>query len=298
MMLMYYEEQTPKEYEPPGFMPAVFELSNLFHGETVVKNYGNAVSPHHTVGLYMERLDAAAQEAPKEVNNTQEMAESSIENSSVAATCNTEQEILSCQGEIKENAAEVISCLCGCNLNDLDMIQCDCCSSWQHTVCAGFYSNRDHRIQDVNYVCFSCRYTNNKSVLKQLKDLSAYRRALSVVFNEGIRDEKQMAPRLGFTARSTKRQIQRMIDDKFVCKPSGKHTQFTVIKTKDVRDRLRQYFNYELIKFPSFNSPGESLTQPRVTKPSTPPKMTNDATQEIIRTSVTELTLSVNDILE
>lgn len=180
------------------------------------------------------------------------------------------------------------------------MIQCDCCSSWQHTVCAGFYSNRDHRIQSVNYICFDCRFATNKPVLKVAKELTTYRRTLSVVFNEGISDVKSLANRLGFSTRVTNKQISKMTEDKFIVKQSGKLPTFVAMKTKQVRERLRQYFNYDLIKFPIFadicnhTTASASMTQPKVIRPC----CKSDAITDHQRFSVNDLTLSVNDKME
>lgn len=294
-MLLYYTEQTPKEYEPPGFMPSVFEVSNLFHGDTIIQTFGSAESPHHSISLGMERVKLIEQGSSCDGS-----APANVENDTLPTqpTCPSDPEIMSCIEPPKEQSVEatdITNCLCGCHINDLDMIQCDCCSNWQHTVCAGFYSNRDNRINSVNYVCFACRYANNKPVLKVMKDLSAYRRTLSVVFNEGLSEEKKMAARLGYTGRSTKRQIQKMVEDQFITRLPGKTANYSVIKTKEVRDRLRQYFNYELIKFPSFTQSGESMTQPKISKPTMIGKRQNG---DNYKSSVTELTLSVNDAME
>lgn len=261
-------------------MPAVFDLANLFDSETTAQTFGSAASPYHTVGLTMERRPQI--DIEQHTPSTQH------------ATCDSVQEISSCAvvpQEREEDTMDATSCLCGCDVNDLDMIQCDCCKKWQHTVCAGFYSNRDNRITTVNYVCFACRYANNKSVLKVMKELTAYRRALSVVFNEGISEEKLLGSRLGYSGRSTKRQIQKMMEDRFITKQPGKGSIYTVIKTKEVRDHLRLYFNYELISFPKLHASNESMTQPKVYK-------AKCKTPECLRTSVTELTLSVNDAME
>lgn len=191
------------------------------------------------------------------------------------------------------------SCFCGCNLNDLDMIQCDCCSTWQHTVCVGFYSNRDHRIQSTNYICFNCRHKNDNATMKFIKNLASYRRALSVTFNEGFENAKQLADRLGYSLRATSRHINRMLEEKFIEKQgsSSRNKEYQVIKTKQVRDRLRQYFNYELTTFPVINdSEVVFMTQAKVTKPrnqQTPVKIKS----EQLRTSVTELTMSCNDAM-
>lgn len=80
------------------------------------------------------------------------------------------------------------------------MILCDDCSKWQHTPCAGFYTNRDKRIPE-KYICYSCQYRGNGKLLKSLQDLSSIRRAISVVYSEGLQSIKWLSKRLGTTIR-------------------------------------------------------------------------------------------------
>ena len=286
MMLLYYENVTPKEYEPPGFMPSVFELSNLFHGDTAKHVFGTAISLFHSyylcvftlithrVGVSMERLIEGDR-----TNNKDKEPEPGLNKETIKE---------------KETGKDKIQCLCGCQLNDLDMIQCECCQTWQHTVCAGFYSNRDSRIQAIKYICFSCRFVNNKAAMGELKAVACYRRALSVVFNEGFSDEKKLSSRLGFSRACTKKQITRMLTDEFLVKENNGGSQISVVKTKQTRDKLRVYFDHELVKFPDL---GGSMTQPKVIKP-VKPTYTNaaanvDSLSLMNKTSVTELTMSV-----
>ena len=45
--LTYYDEVTPANYEPPGFMSSVFDLDALFSEQTSKMLYGMAISTHH-----------------------------------------------------------------------------------------------------------------------------------------------------------------------------------------------------------------------------------------------------------
>ena len=49
MTLTYYDDVTPKNYEPPGFTSTLFDLNNLFHGEGTMKHMcGTTISPFHS----------------------------------------------------------------------------------------------------------------------------------------------------------------------------------------------------------------------------------------------------------
>lgn len=47
MHLAYYEEVTPSDYEPPGFMSTIFDLESLFHEATSRLIYGTSLNSHH-----------------------------------------------------------------------------------------------------------------------------------------------------------------------------------------------------------------------------------------------------------
>jgi hypothetical protein len=86
-----------------------------------------------------------------------------------------------------------------------------------------------------------------------------------------------------------------MLEDKLISKAAGNSGRFTAIKTREVRDRLRQYFNYDLIKFPTFQTNTESvasMTQPKVIKPIE--KAISHGSSHL---SVTDLTLSVSELM-
>jgi hypothetical protein len=76
------------------------------------------------------------------------------------------------------------------------MIMCDQCNSWQHTPCAGYCTNKDKRIPE-KYVCFNCEHHGNSKLLRNLQDLASLRRAISVVYSEGLESIRWFSKRLG-----------------------------------------------------------------------------------------------------
>lgn len=80
------------------------------------------------------------------------------------------------------------------------MIECDQCGNWQHTVCAGFYSNKDKRIPS-KYLCFECEYPRSiyPKTMEFIRDLACFRRVLSVIFNESIKTMNELGKRLSMT---------------------------------------------------------------------------------------------------
>lgn len=52
MQITYYDELTPREYEPPGFTPVEFDINYIFDQPTMKHTFGKAKSGHH---LYILR---------------------------------------------------------------------------------------------------------------------------------------------------------------------------------------------------------------------------------------------------
>ena len=76
------------------------------------------------------------------------------------------------------------------------MIYCEKCETWQHTPCAGYCTNKDKRIPE-KYTCYRCEFGRNKKLLKNLQELASFRRAISVVYSEGLESISWLSKRLG-----------------------------------------------------------------------------------------------------
>lgn len=141
------------------------------------------------------------------------------------------------------------------------------CVSWQHTPCAGYYTNKDKRIPE-KYVCYSCQHRGNKKLLKNLQELASLRRAISVVYSEGLEGITWLSKRLGIpndydmlimylcmldcgVAKASKL-IRRMESEGLVTKPNSQAKSFTYIvhKTPEAKERIRYYFGLDLNAFP------------------------------------------------
>lgn len=159
---------------------------------------------------------------------------------------------------------ESISCSCGCNENDLSMICCDSCKTWQHTVCAGYYTNADKRLKGIDYVCLKCKYAAYPSLTPFLINISSIRRALYVIYHEGIKNTKDFGDSLGFEYRKSRDIVRRLISEKFIervdaCETdpnayrhNSKFFKFVVQHNSDVKKSLKRYFNQDLSSFTAF----------------------------------------------
>ncbi|RVD91980.1 PHD-finger domain [Tubulinosema ratisbonensis] len=137
-----------------------------------------------------------------------------------------------------------INCICGINIEDGDMLFCDGCCSWSHTVCCGFFSNTDKRIPKNDYYCFFCIRRNkflsqDKCNYHDQKRLALYRRVLSVIYNEGVNNSILLSRRLGISYRNGVNFINQLIYDGFLTK---KEKRFVIQKNEEIKKRLKEYF--------------------------------------------------------
>ena len=100
------------------------------------------------------------------------------------------------------------------------MIQCEQCALWQHTVCAGYFSNcKDERIKQSAYHCYGCQYTGDPKLLKSLNDMCNFRRVLSVTFNEKVEGPTFLQNRLSLETHSkAKRYFLKLKHEGFISK--------------------------------------------------------------------------------
>ncbi|KAL0633906.1 hypothetical protein Q9L58_007209 [Maublancomyces gigas] len=84
-----------------------------------------------------------------------------------------------------EGSQDHISCECGDERLEEDMICCDNCDEWQHTDCYGFASAQDPRIPDY-HVCYSCLLEKNEGkLLEEMRNMALFRRALKIIWRLG-----------------------------------------------------------------------------------------------------------------
>lgn len=157
-----------------------------------------------------------------------------------------------------EAEASNVSCFCGDQSNDLGMIQCDECKYWEHTVCAGFYSNTDKRLESfTKRVCYRCYFNANPAhseVLKFVTLLCRIRRALSIIYGEGFDNKNALRVRLGISGKGIAVVANRLLSEGFLVNdPSAKNNcKLSVCKTLEAKARIKAYFNTNLESFEEF----------------------------------------------
>ncbi|KPV75942.1 uncharacterized protein RHOBADRAFT_52950 [Rhodotorula graminis WP1] len=121
------------------------------------------------------------------------------------------------------------ACECGDKDEDGGMMCCSTCDIWKHTTCYGFESAEDSRVPDT-FVCYRClshkaldaaAYEPDKEgeieqALAEFRSLALFRRAVSIVWSEGVLTMPQLANRLGVDNSTAAQFIKRLKAEEFV----------------------------------------------------------------------------------
>lgn len=150
-----------------------------------------------------------------------------------------------------QKCIQIIKCTCGHNFKDLEMLQCDRCMNWQHSVCAGFVSCRDRRLENSLYICYFCKYGKQVQTFNFLQKLSQFRKALAVISADGFENISRLGTRLGVSKFMAKSIRDRLVNEKFLIF-NGK-TDYSIAKKDEyIKERIKFYFNQNLEIHPEF----------------------------------------------
>lgn len=146
------------------------------------------------------------------------------------------------------------------------MIQCEHCNLWQHTVCAGFFSNsKDERIKQSAYICYGCTHKGDQKLIRNLNELCNFRRVLSVTFNEKVEGPSFLKDRLCKifpfdlivaleNYSKAKRYFDKLKHEGFISKVNREKNKivYEAVRSKRVREAIRKYFQPQLDSYPNF----------------------------------------------
>ena len=144
-----------------------------------------------------------------------------------------------------------IKCTCGVNAKDLEMLQCNICMFWQHSVCAGYVSCRDRRLENGSYACYYCHYGTQRNTFNFIHQLSLMRKALAILSSEGFDTCVDFSKRMELSKCRAKKLRDRLVEEKFlICKGQ---TRYEIAKKDDhIKSRIKYYFNHNLEIHPEF----------------------------------------------
>ena len=262
MQLTYYDELTPRDYEPPGFTPTEFDVNSVFAKPTMKHDFGEAKSGHHAIGLNLETvcMEPGPEEAKNEamVPNTQaqlqnQLVEEHSPEEQPTLVKNLSRFNLGDQPTAAANGTQIVRCSCADNETDLDMIQCDFCGHWQHTPCVGYCSNRDKRIPKNNYKCYNCRFGQSRKTMLYLQELSCVRRVIAILYTDGIKSITDLAERLACPMKKASKIMARVEAEGLLKREikSGRHT-FSTCSGQSVKEKLNRFFGPDPERLPDF----------------------------------------------
>ncbi|GAO51044.1 HORMA-domain-containing protein [Saitoella complicata NRRL Y-17804] len=150
-----------------------------------------------------------------------------------------------------------VSCECGDDNDDGEMVQCATCKTWCHVWCYGFSSGNDPKLPD-DHTCYSCLLKKEERLLDTMRDLALFRRALMIVWTEGVsKTNRDFAQRLSVDLPTANQLTKRLQAERFIAtntSKSGKqnkskdlarhsYASMTVVKTAANQKRMMaKYF--------------------------------------------------------
>jgi len=277
MKLFYYENVTPKNYEPPGFKPSESDFIRMegnpskFRFQTVSTKF-HSLKVRFVADASMTSDDEvvsvlSGQPMTEEVMTEMdvEMADSQTQQDSVASNGRPERcsqaSIAADDGnsppaeemcsDVEDDKPQGVLCPCMVNEDDGLMILCSCCHYWQHAVC---FKILDGSIAPANHVCNVCCESADDATDPELTGVNEseaqmiclWRRSLAACLEVGLYhlNNAQLACRLGVTNDLAKRLMERLVAEGYATK-KGKFASATkfIQKKKIKHDALVKYFS-------------------------------------------------------
>ncbi|KAK2826886.1 hypothetical protein FQN49_007357 [Arthroderma sp. PD_2] len=120
---------------------------------------------------------------------------SQIQTSKIKERINYSQLTQAASGQGPQTCSGEVSCQCGWNEPDTDMLKCNFCNTRQHLTCYGFLHPNDEKIP-TTHACYKCLLGPDESkISRQIETLVLLRQALRIIIEEGyplrIRDFSQ-----------------------------------------------------------------------------------------------------------
>lgn len=260
MKLLYYDDVTPSDYEPKGFVPA--DTDNFyFKGNPLTVKVGHVTTPFHSL-----KFDMKADKKEFEFPDEEPMPSGSIQLQSSGETNNSlnfpvggsdtldkaaDGKAHSMNGaesplgypskyanmgndtdaaNVEEEENGTVRCPCGSREEEGVMIECPKCRHWQHGVCFGMLEEDDAPEIHMCDLCYrSCNdgfEPKDKDFYKlshvYMRALCILRRALVCVCDMKTVQPASLAKRLQSDKATALNIIQRMEDEGFITAGTGK----------------------------------------------------------------------------
>lgn len=215
-MRLIYNDNTPNDYEPPGFKSCNFEKYKYDQGKCRIR-IGDVNCLWHQVCMeincsnimlkkdeFNENMDASATQK-KELSETVDLVPINVSvESNISKTENPEDSITNKIGDLNFQSSSIyqspkilkinkIQCICGSEQdNNMKLIKCSICDTYQHAICYNIFCDQEFSDSDWEkkfvQCCLDC-YQKDQSLKttdesltrmdkKKLTGISLWRKAL------------------------------------------------------------------------------------------------------------------------
>ncbi|GIX84089.1 hypothetical protein CDAR_8491 [Caerostris darwini] len=255
LKLLYYDDVTPEDYEPPGFEPSDYpkfnfpeKTMNISLGKIDTKKHGYKINLKSTINNYsisQNETEDPLMPIPQKSTNAKEMVskESLIENHSSSGVFESKK----LSKNFKLNAA--MKCPCGTSKmsKDDDVLSCSICKKLQHTICYGIlYPNK----VSLPFCCVKCSTDNNNYLTSdpvyiyegiKLKEFCMTRRAVFLCLDRQSITKSVIEKSLGCSKIMINTIIQNLVDDDFI-KPQANTNTYNVEHSNINDYGIQKYF--------------------------------------------------------
>ncbi|XP_064634240.1 HORMA domain-containing protein 1-like [Lineus longissimus] len=282
MKLLYYDDITPEDYEPPGFQSADSDYFT-FEDEPMNIRVGDVSTPFHTVKLRIKtdskqfELKEDDEEAEQLINDMafdqdDSMAQDERDRYPSSAkqpeTCDDIPETMmspakpspgvdttgseSQRSQVDDGEEQGVCCPCGCNEDDGLMVLCAICKYWQHGVCFKVLCEAE---APETHICDSCAvkeemkctdpYLTGKSPVV-IQGTCLWRRAILACTEISRIVVVNFARRLGVEMTVASGLIHRLEKEGFLKVPGKGKRLGKVVQTEKLQAGIKKYFGKSL----------------------------------------------------
>jgi meiosis-specific protein HOP1 len=258
MKLTYFDEVTPTDYEPTGFVPTKLVMPRLPVGVQSLDS-GEVTTSHHTVGLRVQTVSCEVgsnTENPTVVSQqeSQPGEERRMEVVQSSQVSQPRSQDMEAESASLLDPSLTVSCTCGNKNPDLLMLVCRFCSRAQHAAC---YRILEEAKLPVKHCCVQCSQeeegrvcTDPKLVKMSAKPAMAltclYRRVLAVLNVTQQISLLSLTEHLGITEEFAEQFIDRLLTENILTPTTG-HL-FDVNRQVLQQQALRKYLGIKYVE--------------------------------------------------
>lgn len=277
MKLLYYDDVTPEDYEPPGFRAARADFVR-FEGKQTKFRFPSVSTAFHSLQLrVITSATMDSDDEPESVQGCPQMTEEVLRGMDVemydtqsqqegfvdSTTPETSAKGKRCfqppaaaddcdsQAEESDSDVEPLGVRCPCLANEDDglMVLCAVCHYWQHAIC---FKILDESIAPARHVCNLCFNSDAEVTDPELAEvheseaqmICLWRRSLAACLEVTKITSAQLAHRLGVTESVASLLMERLVSEGYAASKGKLASVSKFIQKKKIKsEALAKYFS-------------------------------------------------------